>query len=171
MPGVRFPCPCGVFPNAAREDREWLEGLPYTLSFPSLGCVVVHAGLVPGVPLEDQNLGAMTRMRNVVEVDEGKLEPREALSEGMTRVVSLSGRSHEVCRETPEERRGFVGDITISRALALKMPLISCVSRASRFVHVRQLSRDCLLDPLFRLHGPGGKTQGMNSLPFPTGQS
>lgn len=33
-----------------------------------MGCMVVHAGLVPGVPLESQDAEAMSSMRNVVEV-------------------------------------------------------------------------------------------------------
>lgn len=48
-----------------------MSALPYTLSFPSLGCIVVHAGLVPGVDLQDQDALAMSCMRNVVEVEGG----------------------------------------------------------------------------------------------------
>lgn len=49
-----------------------MSALPYTLSFPSLGCIVVHAGLVPGVDLQDQDANAMSCMRNVVEVEGGE---------------------------------------------------------------------------------------------------
>lgn len=46
-----------------------MEDLPYTLSFPSLGFIVVHAGLVPGVPLDSQDPQAMSSMRNVVKAE------------------------------------------------------------------------------------------------------
>jgi hypothetical protein len=34
------------------EDWAWLEALPYTISIPKHGSLVVHGGLVPGVPIE-----------------------------------------------------------------------------------------------------------------------
>lgn len=76
------PLFCNGSRSWQREDREWLESLPYTLRFPSLGCIIVHAGLVPGVSLEEQDLGAMTRMRNVVDQGGGIFTSREHLSEG-----------------------------------------------------------------------------------------
>lgn len=48
-----------------------MSALPYTLSLPSLGCIIVHAGLVPGVDLHDQDAEAMSCMRNVVEAEDG----------------------------------------------------------------------------------------------------
>ncbi len=36
-------------------DVAWLEGLPLTLTLPAHNALVVHAGLVPGTPLEDQD--------------------------------------------------------------------------------------------------------------------
>lgn len=74
-------CLHGILVRRAREDREWLEALPYSIRFPSFGCVVVHAGLVPGVPLESQSLEAMTTMRNVKEGENG-YEPIAYTSEG-----------------------------------------------------------------------------------------
>lgn len=60
-----------------------MGALPYTLSFPSLGCVVVHAGLVPGVELHDQDAEAMSCMRNVVEIEGGGgFEPRTHPTQG-----------------------------------------------------------------------------------------
>ena len=44
----------------------WLSDLPYSISFPWLGCMIVHAGLVPGVPLEKQRVIDMIELRNVV---------------------------------------------------------------------------------------------------------
>lgn len=44
--------------------------------------MVVHAGLVPGLPLESQSLQAMTTMRNVKEEDDG-YKPLEHTKEGV----------------------------------------------------------------------------------------
>lgn len=66
-----------------------MSALPYTLSLPSLGCIVVHAGLVPGVDLHDQDAEAMSCMRNVVEVEVGEgaggggYEPRTLPTQGI----------------------------------------------------------------------------------------
>jgi len=57
--------------DLSSKDLNWLQNLPYTLHLPSLDAFVVHAGLVPGVPLPQQLIGDMTRMRNV---DEGTPE-------------------------------------------------------------------------------------------------
>ena len=47
-------------------DADYLMNLPYTISIPSLGAIVVHAGLVPGQPLERQLPCNMVRMRNIL---------------------------------------------------------------------------------------------------------
>ena len=47
------------------DDIEWLKELPYTISVPSRGIIVVHAGLVPGVPLNAQHPYELLTMRNV----------------------------------------------------------------------------------------------------------
>ena len=48
-----------------RGDLEWLSELPYTLTIPSLNICVVHAGLIPYVPLSQQPLDCMLHVRNV----------------------------------------------------------------------------------------------------------
>ena len=45
------------------EDAQYLRNLPYTISLPTLGALVVHAGLVPGVALEAQDPAGMYTMR------------------------------------------------------------------------------------------------------------
>jgi len=47
------------------EEIEWLTELPYTLSIPSHNAIVVHAGFVPGTPLEEQKLSDMYILRTV----------------------------------------------------------------------------------------------------------
>jgi hypothetical protein len=47
------------------EDWAWLEALPYTISLPEQGALVVHAGLVPGVPIDRQRPDDMLTMRSL----------------------------------------------------------------------------------------------------------
>lgn len=37
-------------------DVEYFRQMPFSLSIPSHGVLVVHAGVVPGIPLEEQQL-------------------------------------------------------------------------------------------------------------------
>ena len=41
---------------------EWLRQLPFSLSIPSLNLLVVHAGLIPGMPLKKQSLKTLTEV-------------------------------------------------------------------------------------------------------------
>ena len=54
-------------------DARYLEALPCTISLAVKGrrYVVVHAGLVPGVPLGEQDARAMTTMRLVRRLEDG----------------------------------------------------------------------------------------------------
>lgn len=51
----------------ALEDRHWaaLEALPYWLDLPAHELRVVHAGVVPGTPMERQDPWALTHMRSI----------------------------------------------------------------------------------------------------------
>lgn len=52
------------------KDIDFLKELPYTISVPSYNTIVVHAGLVPGVQLDQQTVVDMCTMRNVLENDD-----------------------------------------------------------------------------------------------------
>ena len=47
----------------SQRDVQYLADTPFSLSIPSHGVIVVHAGLVPGVPLEDQKLYDLIEVR------------------------------------------------------------------------------------------------------------
>ncbi len=49
----------------------WLKGLPYTITLPDLGFIVVHAGLVPGRSLQEQTLDDMSTMRSLLRKPNG----------------------------------------------------------------------------------------------------
>jgi len=51
------------------DEIHYIQNLPYSISFPSLGAIVVHAGLVPGKSLNAQSPVDIVRMRNIVVKD------------------------------------------------------------------------------------------------------
>ena len=46
-------------------DWRWLESRPLSIELPELGAIVVHAGLVPGIPLGDQRRKDLLNMRSL----------------------------------------------------------------------------------------------------------
>jgi hypothetical protein len=52
------------------DDIEYLRELPYTISIPSKKALIVHAGIVPGVPLDEQKLTNFITMRNL-DIEDG----------------------------------------------------------------------------------------------------
>ncbi|ESO91584.1 hypothetical protein LOTGIDRAFT_76251, partial [Lottia gigantea] len=49
-----------------RIQVEYLQQLPYTIQIPSLNSIIVHAGLIPGKPLELTDFNTFTNMRNII---------------------------------------------------------------------------------------------------------
>jgi hypothetical protein len=52
-----------------RNQIDYLVSMSYTIRIPSLNLMVVHAGLVPGVPLQSQHFENMVNMRNLITCD------------------------------------------------------------------------------------------------------
>ncbi|KFM58494.1 Bis(5'-nucleosyl)-tetraphosphatase, symmetrical, partial [Stegodyphus mimosarum] len=83
--------------NLSLEDIEYIKQLPFTISLPSLNAIIVHAGLVPGQPLEKNKPYDMIHMRNLVDVDyfwEGGLLPTENTTEGKPWASLWHGPQH-----------------------------------------------------------------------------
>jgi hypothetical protein len=55
----------GTIYQISEADIKWIEELPLSISFPWLGLVVVHAGLVPGVQLCEQKFKDLLWLRDV----------------------------------------------------------------------------------------------------------
>ena len=51
--------------NMKEESAEWLQDLPYAIKIPSRNIVVVHAGLLPDTPLEEQTTDIYLHIRCV----------------------------------------------------------------------------------------------------------
>lgn len=49
----------------SQRERDWLTALPYYVYLPQFDVIVVHAGLLPGVPLEKQSKEILTMVRYV----------------------------------------------------------------------------------------------------------
>jgi predicted phosphodiesterase len=65
------------------DDVTYLRELPYTISIPSVNIIVVHAGLVPGVPLLLQHPINMTTMRGIIAAPDGSMEGTESKGIGL----------------------------------------------------------------------------------------
>lgn len=82
-------------PNLSDDDDiGYLRELPYTISIPSLSVIIVHAGLVPGIPLTEQELTNMIIMRNLVKSPEGTLSAAELTNEGEAWASFWPGPDH-----------------------------------------------------------------------------
>jgi len=82
--------------SLTEEQVLYLESLPFTISIPSLNCIVVHAGIKPDVPLEEQSLKDLILMRNLVASpsEPGKLKSSAKTSEGQPWAGQWSGPQH-----------------------------------------------------------------------------
>jgi hypothetical protein len=47
------------------DDWAWLEALPHVIELPAHHAIVVHAGLVPGIPIHDQSSEDLLTMRSI----------------------------------------------------------------------------------------------------------
>jgi len=61
-----YPDRCAYLKDFTQEDFDFLLELPYTITIPSLDAIIVHAGLVPNVPLDEQLFTDMAYMRNLI---------------------------------------------------------------------------------------------------------
>ena len=51
--------------NLKRSYVDYIKNLPYTIRIPFLNIVVVHAGFIPGIPIDLQDTNSMLNMRNL----------------------------------------------------------------------------------------------------------
>ncbi|KAI1295401.1 putative phosphatase [Halotydeus destructor] len=73
------------------DEIGFLMSLPYTISIPSMSVTIVHAGLIPGLALEENNVKNMTTMRNLVRDEQGNLVAVETHSPGKAWAEVWSG--------------------------------------------------------------------------------
>jgi len=81
-----------VAAHLAPADWDFLEGLPTSLSLPDLNTIVVHAGLVPGVPLVQQERRFLLNLRSIT--PEG--QPSKRVEDGAPWASLWTGPEHVV---------------------------------------------------------------------------
>lgn len=55
-----------VLEQLEEPDWQWLAALPFWLELPEYEALVVHAGLVPGLPIEEQDPADLMNMRSIL---------------------------------------------------------------------------------------------------------
>ena len=93
-PNYELPSKYAWVRNLSNEDIAYLQELPYTISVPSLNVIIVHAGLVPGISLKEQDLTNMIIMRNLEVMSDGILKPAELTDEGEAWASFWPGPEH-----------------------------------------------------------------------------
>ena len=88
--------------DLTQEDEEFLENLPFSISIPSLNVLVVHGGLLPGVPLENQDPLGMMFIRNY---NPEKFQGTSKLDDGFPWAAMWSGPQHVIFGH--DARRGL----------------------------------------------------------------
>jgi len=76
----------------SQDDLEWLKALPLTLHIEEYDTTIVHAGIKPDIPLQDNSLADMLHMRNIN--DEGVATSKP--TEGKPWVELWKGPQHVV---------------------------------------------------------------------------
>ena len=89
----RIPPKLAWVKSVTDEELDYLMQLPYTISIPSLQAIIVHAGLLPWVPLELQQPKTMTLIRNIADYDLLEAKDNERL-EGIHWPSVWRGPSH-----------------------------------------------------------------------------
>jgi len=54
------------------EDIEYVKELPYSISIPHMNIIIVHAGVMPGIDLRNQDVNTLIRIRHIYEEDKIK---------------------------------------------------------------------------------------------------
>lgn len=91
-----------IFFIVISEDLEWMQELPYTIHIPAWNSLVIHAGLVPGIPLEQQKPVDMTTIRNIVrkEGDSGEIEGTSRIDIGEPWTSVWNGDGQAILRNS-----------------------------------------------------------------------
>ncbi|WIA17343.1 hypothetical protein OEZ85_014206 [Tetradesmus obliquus] len=66
------------------EDVDYLNQLPFSIRVEGYNLVVVHAGMLPGTPLQQQQLATLTTMRDIAQAPDGSLIALERATESST---------------------------------------------------------------------------------------
>jgi aryl carrier-like protein len=133
LPTLR-PAHQRVADELEEDDWEWLAALPFWIELPEHDTLVVHAGLLPDVPLEDQDPYDLMNMRSILDdgtpsrsYEEGT--PWASLWPGPRLVVfghdalrGLQNRPHSVGLDTGCVYGGWLTGLWVSRRDLVSVP-------------------------------------------------
>jgi bis(5'-nucleosyl)-tetraphosphatase (symmetrical) len=80
--GKEIPSKYAYVSNFTIDDINWFKTRPFTIHIPEYSCIIVHAGLLPGVDLHLQKEEDLTTMRNICLGSNGILESQERAKKG-----------------------------------------------------------------------------------------
>lgn len=121
-------------------DVAFLQELPYTLWLPHLETLVVHAGVVHGISLANQDPVDMTTMRNIIERPDGTCEAHDQPGRGSAWAASWRPEGSAI-----PARHIIFGHVScwlatprpLSHSPCLPSPLVRCSPRALRIEPLR----------------------------------
>ena len=76
----------------SEDDLDYLRNAPVTITIPEMNTILVHAGIIPSIPLEKNEPLALMNMRNII--DETK--PTSSHKDGVAWVTLWNGPQHIV---------------------------------------------------------------------------
>lgn len=79
--------------EVTEEELRFLMDLPYSIAIPSLNALVVHAGVIPGLRVQDMRPEDLVSMRNLVQED-GVYKATRSDKDGTAWAKSWSGPEH-----------------------------------------------------------------------------
>lgn len=79
-----------------------MQELPYTIHIPAWNSLIVHAGLVPGVPLEHQKPVDMVTIRNIAKNGGGEIEGTSRIDIGEPWTSVWDGDGQAVLSNFPQ---------------------------------------------------------------------
>jgi len=93
------------------EEIEWLCSLPFTIKLPHLNVMCVHAGVVPGIHLNEQDPENMVTMRNLVKDSQAsnsasKWTAHSSPESGVAWASEYNGPEHVIYGH--DAKRGFI---------------------------------------------------------------
>lgn len=80
--------------NLSREDIEWLQNLPYTITLPTINSIIVHAGFIPTLDIHHQSFLEYNKMRNLIQRENGVFESIEKPKHGVAWASIWPGPEH-----------------------------------------------------------------------------
>lgn len=57
--------------NLTNEEIDYIKKMPYSISVPSLNLIVVHAGMIPGLTVQEMKPLDLLTMRNLIKDEKG----------------------------------------------------------------------------------------------------